>query len=137
MENVEFAKKKKGTRQTRKLNNIALLSQGYFLTMAGKNRSSPLPFLVFQHFSRYRCNATDATFFHLENASCVTLSRMVDLDKVSPSQGTSVSRTFLERDPYVRLFIRHLEDGIFPSIAFDRPLCMHTDARLLSKNHEE
>lgn len=72
MENaVEFAEKKKKEKEneTNELNNKSRFTlEEYFLTVAGENRSFPLPF---QHLSRYRCNASDATFFDVQRARAV------------------------------------------------------------------
>lgn len=71
MENaMEFAEKKKEKEnETNELNNKSRFTlEEYFLTVAGENRSFPLPF---QHLSRYRCNASDATFFDVQRARAV------------------------------------------------------------------
>lgn len=71
MENaMEFAEKKKEKEnETNELNNKSRFTlEEYFLTVAGENRSFPLPF---QHLSRYRCNATNAMFFDVQRARAV------------------------------------------------------------------
>lgn len=67
---MEFAEKKKEKEnETNELNNKSRFTlEEYFLTVAGENRSFPLPF---QHLSRYRCNASDATFFDVQRARAV------------------------------------------------------------------
>lgn len=62
-------KKKEKENETNELNNKSRFTlEEYFLTVAGENRSFPLPF---QHLSRYRCNASDATFFDVQRARAV------------------------------------------------------------------